>query len=101
MIEAFAVLLVAIPVINVFFVYDGIRRWRRVPSRILFAFAVVKVVIWGMGVYAGVLSLRYLLDIPGLPADGIGLAAVLVAVSALPFYVWTVMRGIEASNGEP
>lgn len=95
MIEAFAVLLVAIPVINAFFVYDGIRRWHRVPSRILFAFAVVKVVIWGMGVYAGVLSLRYLLDIPGLPGDGIGLAAVLVAVSALPFYVWTVMRGIE------
>lgn len=100
MIEVLAWLLVIAPVVNIVFVADSVVRWYRVGGHLLYALVVIKVVIWGMGVFAGVVSLRYLVGLPGLPAGGIGLAVVLLLVSALPLYVWTVMRSIEASGGE-
>ena len=100
MIAVLSWILVVMPVVNAIFVVDATRRWMRIGGPILFALAIIKVVIWGMGVFVGVVALRNLIGLPSLPAGGIGLAVVLLAVNALPFYVWLTMRGVEGSDGD-
>ena len=96
--EVFAVLawlLVLMPVVNVVFVVDSVQRWRRIGGPLLYAFVLVKVIIWGMAVFVGLVSLRYLVGLPGLPANGIGLAVVLLVVNLIPAYIWLAFRRAE------
>ena len=88
-----AALLVALTVVNIYFVWHGGRLYFSVNPRspILLALFGVKVVIWLVGGYISIISLRVLLAKPPLPFSGIGLGLVVLIMFLLPAFIWSQM----------
>jgi len=97
MIEAAAVALVILPIVNSLFVFDSIRRYLRVERHpILLVIVAVKVGIWVLGIAMGYFAIEFLMD----PHPVTGLATVfawaLVVVQLIPGFIWVVLRRYEA-----
>ena len=88
-----AALLVAMTIVNVYFVWHGGRLYFSVHphSPILFALFGVKVIIWLVGGYVSLIALRILLDEPALPYSGLGLGIVVLVIFLLPAFIWSQM----------
>jgi len=88
-----AVLLIVMPVINLFFVRDGYRKYRADPgrSRILLALWVVKLTMWIFGVAFAIYAIRYLSDLPPFPFNGLSLIAVVLIIEFLPAFIYIVL----------
>ena len=93
--DVLAALLVLFGVVNAYFLWQvGRLHWDVSPrSPLVLAMLVVAAAVYVMGAYFTLLSLRYLLDVPGtLPFGGIGLALVILMIEVLPAFIWWQVR---------
>lgn len=97
LLQDLAWVIVVLAVINTLFLADSIRRYfAGKRHRFLLMLLVIKAVIWSIGLVVGIIAARVALGLPGLPAGGITLAWVIVAIMLLPAFIWSVMRRFEA-----
>jgi hypothetical protein len=98
MVEVFlkvlATMLIAMSIINTYFVWHGMKLYRRVRPRspVLFAMFGVKFTVWAVGLYIAFIAYRVLADAPPLPFDGVGLGLVVLTLFLLPAFIWYQMR---------
>ena len=96
-VRTLAVVLLVLPIINTFFVIASVWTYfRRARSPITFAFVVISELIWSVGWIIGAMAGRSLTGLSPLPAQGLALVWVLIAVSLLPAYIWAVLRRFRA-----
>lgn len=96
MLQVIAWVIVALALLNTLFLADAARRYvSGRQHRFLLMLLIIKVVIWSIGLAVSVIAVRVALDIPGLPAGGIILGWVIVAIMLLPAFIWSVMRRYE------
>lgn len=92
-----AVALIVVVVVNTWFMYDATRRYLHAERHpILRALMAVSVVIWMVGMFLAYIALRVLLDLPQVFPTGTALGLLLLAISAIPGYLWAVMRRYRA-----
>lgn len=93
-----AYVLIAMPLLNAFFVLDSWLLYRDDPehSPILLALLWTTAIVWIVGFLFSVFSVRYLLDIePIFPFDGVALAAALLIINLLPASIYFAIRRYE------
>ena len=92
--------IVVLPIINLYFLRDGWRRYRRDPGRsgILLAIWGVKFGAWLFGVALAFFAARQLLGLPPFPLGGLSLALVVIAIELLPAYLYIVLSRYERSE---
>ena len=91
MLQVLAGVLVLLGLVNVYFVFHSLRLYLAVqpPSPLLRAVFGVKLAIWAIGVYVGIVAFRFLLALPPLPFNGVGLGLAILVLELLPFFIWT------------
>ena len=93
LIQGLALTLALLPLVNSAFLFASFRTyWEGDRHQILFGLLVINLVIWAVGGFVGIIAARVAVGLPGLPANGMVLGLVFLAVSLLPAYIWAVMR---------
>ena len=99
LLDAIAVLLVLAPLVNAYFFWLGVRRYRRDSGRspILLILLVVMAVVWMIGAFTAFLSAVYLSQPPRAPSTptGVFFGVGLLLIQALPHFIEGQMRRIE------
>lgn len=101
--DVIAALLVAMAVVNLYFVWHGYRMNATVHPRssVLRALFGVNLTVWLVGAFIGLVALRTLLNLPPLPFDGLGVGIAILILELLPAYIWLQMRHfVEDGNHE-
>jgi len=88
-----ALLLILFPIVNLFFVRDGYRKYKADPgrSKILLALWVVKLMMWLFGLVFAFFATRYLLNFPPFPFNGASLLIVVFAIELLPAFIYFIL----------
>ena len=97
---AWAIIVVAIG--NLYFLISAYRTYRSVlpPSPILFALLGVGAVVWLVGMVIALMSARYLIDLPPLPANGVIFGIGILALMSLPGFIWWQVRKFQSDATE-
>jgi hypothetical protein len=95
--QVLAWMILLLAVANTLFLADAVRRYLEGNRhRFLLMLIVIKTVIWSIGLAVGIIAARVALGLPGLPANGLVLGWVILAIMLLPAFIWSVMRRFEA-----